>query len=553
MLLLKSTRKNFKLIQKKNNVRIVTLITLIFSTQASGQILINPNKLPLCTESNNSGIKYNKQVPTHKCWDTLIFENGDQYVGEFKNRKFNGIGVYTTENGNKYEGYFEDGQINGLGALTSSNGLQRREGTWKDGKIVREIDHSQIQQPELDSGEKFVEEEYSKEFLFRGVLKNGKRIRGRVENVNPRNLPRCSETTGTKQWNNCWGLTHLDGYLTYVWQFGEWKNGNLNGLGIQRNLVDRNEYVGNFKNGKFHGYGVMTHTPSLTRWGARSDYNDAYVIYFGFWENGLHHGKGVLKRNFSEFWGDFKNGSFTGNGREVNSISGSLSYEGEFKNFEQSGFGVRYGNLITIGSFLDGKLNGLGVIFDENGQRVSQGEWRVIEGTYLGAPTKKEKLVATFEVDLPTLLAQVNLINDEKNNLLHKIIQNEKLRSSCFSKDQIAVCISSTIQNPNKFLCGDDGTIFTLENKLNPDCYYLNKSEIYFDIEIKNNLNTTVFDIEISCEQIAKSDTVLLRTKKVVYDKWRPAEVKKIKGLTLNKMDQVYSVSCVAAKWKTKQ
>jgi hypothetical protein len=533
-------------------VRILTLLIILINIPAFGQVLVNPNELPLCMYSKSTGIKYNNQLPTHKCWETLIFENGDKYFGEFEHRKFNGIGIYTWANGNKHEGYFEDGQINGLGISTSNDGLHRREGTWKDGKIVREIDSSLMQQLELNFDERFSEEEYFKDLFFRGVLKNGKRIRGRLDNINPRSLPMCLGTTSTKQWNNCWGLSHLDGYLTYVWQFGEWKNGNLNGLGIERNLIDRSEYVGNFKNGKFHGYGVMTHVPSLSRSGGRSGDNGTYVIYFGFWENGLHQGKGVLKRSSSEFWGDFKNGSFTGTGREINSLNGTLSYEGEFKNFEQSGFGVRYGILNAIGLFLEGKLNGLGVVFDKNGQRLSQGEWRVIEGTYLGAPTKREKLVATFEVDLPALMKQVNPINDEKNIFLHRVRQNEKFRSACLSKDPISVCIASPIQNPNRFLCSDDSTIFTLENKLNPDCYFVNRSEIYFDLEVKNNLDTSVIDIEISCDQIAKSETMLSRTKKFIYDKWRPNEIKKIKGFTLDKIDQVNSVNCVATKWKVK-
>jgi len=52
------------------------------------------------------------------------YENGDKYVGEFTNRKFNGKGTYTYANGDKYVGEFVDGKFTGRGTFTCSNGKQ---------------------------------------------------------------------------------------------------------------------------------------------------------------------------------------------------------------------------------------------------------------------------------------------------------------------------------------------------------------------------------------------------------------------------------------------
>jgi hypothetical protein len=38
------------------------------------------------------------------CFDTLIYPNGGEYVGEFKDNVFSGQGTYTFAGGNKYVG-----------------------------------------------------------------------------------------------------------------------------------------------------------------------------------------------------------------------------------------------------------------------------------------------------------------------------------------------------------------------------------------------------------------------------------------------------------------
>ena len=46
----------------------------------------------------------------------------EEYVGEFRNNKKNGKGVYTFSNGEKYKGQFKDNQRNGKGILEYIDG-----------------------------------------------------------------------------------------------------------------------------------------------------------------------------------------------------------------------------------------------------------------------------------------------------------------------------------------------------------------------------------------------------------------------------------------------
>ena len=56
---------------------------------------------------------------------------GDKYVGEYRDGKWNGQGTFTWANGGKYVGEFKDGKFNGQGIKTYFNGTVE-EGIWKD-------------------------------------------------------------------------------------------------------------------------------------------------------------------------------------------------------------------------------------------------------------------------------------------------------------------------------------------------------------------------------------------------------------------------------------
>ena len=74
---------------------------------------------------------------TSKLWDNCFgainFDNGDKYIGEFKDDKYHGQGTFSFVNGNKYVGEFKDGNYHGQGTYTFGNQSQ-----WAGDKYVGE-------------------------------------------------------------------------------------------------------------------------------------------------------------------------------------------------------------------------------------------------------------------------------------------------------------------------------------------------------------------------------------------------------------------------------
>ena len=65
---------------------------------------------------------------------TETYNDGDKYVGEFKDGKRHGQGTYTWSDGRKYVGEYKDGKWNGQGTFTYPNG-DKYVGEYKDGKV----------------------------------------------------------------------------------------------------------------------------------------------------------------------------------------------------------------------------------------------------------------------------------------------------------------------------------------------------------------------------------------------------------------------------------
>ena len=66
------------------------------------------------------------------CYGTIFHQNGEKYVGEIKDNKYNGKGSYLFINGNVYIGEFKDGLQNGQG----TSHLQMEINTKEDLKMV---------------------------------------------------------------------------------------------------------------------------------------------------------------------------------------------------------------------------------------------------------------------------------------------------------------------------------------------------------------------------------------------------------------------------------
>ncbi|MBF0344794.1 MAG: hypothetical protein HQL06_11250 [Nitrospirae bacterium] len=66
---------------------------------------------------------------------TANFENGDRYVGQWKDGVRSGQGTYFLRNGDKFIGQFKDDKADGTGILIDHDGVEIR-GQWQDGKFV---------------------------------------------------------------------------------------------------------------------------------------------------------------------------------------------------------------------------------------------------------------------------------------------------------------------------------------------------------------------------------------------------------------------------------
>jgi len=64
----------------------------------------------------------NQQLNFDECWGTFNFDNGDKYVGEWKNSRKHGPGTYTYANGSTVIGTWESGKQVGLGTIAFANG-----------------------------------------------------------------------------------------------------------------------------------------------------------------------------------------------------------------------------------------------------------------------------------------------------------------------------------------------------------------------------------------------------------------------------------------------
>ena len=71
---------------------------------------------------------------------TFTSVNGDKYVGEIRDHKRHGQGTYTRANGDKYVGEFSDDKRHGQGTLYAADGTILQEGYWERGEFVRSED-----------------------------------------------------------------------------------------------------------------------------------------------------------------------------------------------------------------------------------------------------------------------------------------------------------------------------------------------------------------------------------------------------------------------------
>eukprot|EP01047_Picozoa_sp_COSAG01_P002169 COSAG01_NODE_56_length_31088_cov_39.354771_5_plen_1355_part_00 len=131
------------------------------------------------------------------------------------------------------------------------------------------------------------------------------------------------------------------------------------------------KYEGEWKDGKQHGYGLMTY--DSTKWWRQ--------VYEGEWKDGRRHGTG--SENFADgtrYVGEWKDGRRHGNGTEQ--LSDGTSYRGEWKHGHRHGKGTEmllyessYGSSYYKGQWKDGHRHGKGSEIFFDGSRF-EGQWK---------------------------------------------------------------------------------------------------------------------------------------------------------------------------------
>ena len=120
------------------------LLALLMSMGAWAEDELPPcegdfTKWTACSNTWADGSKYVGEWKDGKQHGQGIYTwaDGEKYVGEYKDGKSHGQGTNTWANGNKYVGAWQDDKQHGQGTYTYSNG-DKYVGEWKGGKPYKE-------------------------------------------------------------------------------------------------------------------------------------------------------------------------------------------------------------------------------------------------------------------------------------------------------------------------------------------------------------------------------------------------------------------------------
>ena len=228
--------------------------------------------------------------------EVINLENGDHYVGQVKDGKFNGKGILTYKTGAKYQGEFLNGKRNGSGTITQLNG-NSFEGNFiadkRHGKgTLRWVSGSYIE-TDWELGKRVYPEEATYSSLDGDIYSKGFGIYKGTDNSH------------------------------YI---GEFQDGFINGKGVFTDYAGY-RFEGKFIKGLLNGIGVKIDVTG--------DYIEAEFI------NGTPNGLGkYFFANGGYYEGEFLNGYMTGQGR-IEYFDGTY-YEGEVQNGMPNGQGEMF-------------------------------------------------------------------------------------------------------------------------------------------------------------------------------------------------------------------
>ena len=209
--------------------------TITNETLTQQNILNSASTLPKCV--NSAKIWSN-------CFASFILDNGDIYVGEWRNNKRDGEGTYTFADGNKYTGEFKNGQSHGEGTFIFGPNSE-----WAGDKYVGEF--------KLDKFHGEGEYSYSNGDIYIGEFKLDE-FHGQGQYTFGPNSKYAGEIymgefrSGKKHGHGVYTHPNGDKYV------GEYKQDQKHGQGTYT-FASGDKYVGEYRDGEYNGRGTYTY------------------------------------------------------------------------------------------------------------------------------------------------------------------------------------------------------------------------------------------------------------------------------------------------------
>ena len=311
--------------------------------------------------SQNTGCVYGD---CSEGYGKYVWENGDAYIGNWKNGEQNGDGSYTFATGSKYTGGYKNGLRYGTGTYIWADG-EKYTGQWMNDKQHGEGSY------------------YKKDGTIQiGVWENGT-YKGKTGEITGCIFGDCDNGYGTYIWSNgekytgFWVNDHRKGQGTNIFASGEryegeWINDLRSGYGTnyyndgttKAGMWENDRYIGTGSNNYGcisgdcdNGYGIYT-------W-------DSGERYEGYWRNNMRNGQGTnYFSTGSEYSGNWKDDKKNGYGTyKYKQESSYESYTGDWVMGKMTGNGIfiyKNGNKY-IGELADNYFNGEGIMYYADG------------------------------------------------------------------------------------------------------------------------------------------------------------------------------------------
>jgi hypothetical protein len=311
---------------------LLILVTVLIFTESS----LAQTQLPPCNGNYNGPCNGEYSDST----------SGNRYVGAFRDKKFNGQGVFMLANGAKYDGNFIDGKFSGQGTLSYANG-DKYSGQWVDGKR---------------SGYGVFYHLAENQFL-------GNRFEGNYLNDKAEGYGKFIASSG----------------LSYEGQFSD---GKFSGQGKQswpNGVVARSGVWVDGKNPDFSPAWVNS-VKGDCKYFSNAPVINQTINWSGACPNGVANGFGRLQTYSSGkpvaiFDGNIVNGKLQGTVRAINLLTEDRVVT-EYLDGKATGKGAIYfasgtkSGMKYLGEFVEGLFEGYGVFYKSDGQVAKAGLWK---------------------------------------------------------------------------------------------------------------------------------------------------------------------------------